>query len=688
MRKTLVAVHRWVGLAAALLLLSQGLSGAALAFRAELNRILHHDALTVAPLPSSRSLQSLLDTVREAHPDLYVERIEFPRREDEALLFRLETRGAGAARCVTVDPYRGVITRDATLSGWPLEWLFRLHQQLLAGERGERVVGITGAALLLLCAIGPFLWWPGRCNLRRGFTISFAAGSYRTVRDLHRVVGIALVLVLGTSASTGMTMAWKAELQTAAARVLPIKAKPAVKVAPRTDRALLPMDEIVAAARQRFGGAPVKNVRFPGGGHGRVVAVFLQTTATSRPRASDQIWFDGYTAAELGTYEVRSLPPGNAFFDLLVPVHTGEMLGSGGRVLFLIGALCLPGFVVTGAWQWWKRRRLQREPLARPSSAAAAPTLQVVVDHVWDETAQVRALELRAADGSALPAFTAGAHIDVHFAQELIRQYSLWGEPNERHCYRIAVLDTPQSRGGARAAHALRPGMTLRISQPRNAFELGASDPFALLIAGGIGITPILAMASELARLGKPFAVHYCARGRAAAAFAERLRWAAGEAAATLHLSDEPDPGRIDLARVLGAAPAGTHIYVCGPDRLIRAVFTAADSLGWDRDRLHFELFSASLPGEDAAPFDLVLARSRRTVHVPAGCTALDALTAAGVAPQASCRAGVCGTCVTGVLDGIPDHRDRFLSEAEHASNVLFTPCCSRARTPALVIDL
>ena len=164
MRKTLVVVHRWVGLLAGMLLLSQGLSGAALAFRAELNRILHHDALTVEPLPTARSLQSMLDTVRAAHPQLYVERIEFPRRADEALLFRLETRGSEAPRCVTVDPYRGVVTRDAPLSSWPLEWLFRLHQQLLSGDRGEAVVGITGASLLVLCLVGPFLWWPGRSN--------------------------------------------------------------------------------------------------------------------------------------------------------------------------------------------------------------------------------------------------------------------------------------------------------------------------------------------------------------------------------------------------------------------------------------------------------------------------------------------------------------------------------------------
>jgi vanillate O-demethylase ferredoxin subunit len=685
-REALVVLHRWTGLIAGVLLLGQGLTGSVVAFRDELNRLLHAEALTVSPAPVAQPVQSLLDQVRAAHPALYVERIEYPQRADEAFVFRLEAAGHKAARYVAVDQYRGEITRDAALAGWPVEWLYRLHQQLLAGKRGEIVVGVTGVALLVLCLSAPFVWWPGRRQLHRGFTVELNGGAYRSLRELHRVGGIFIVLVLLTTSVTGVAIVWKTPLQSAVDRIVPTQSKPVVQVDSRSDRTLLPVDALVTDARQRYENAQVRNVRFPGG-HGRVVTIFLATASTTRPRASDQLWYDGYNGEVLGAYEAGSVPAGNRIFDWLLPIHTGEFLGLFGRLLFFAAALALAALTITGLWQWVLRRRLQqaapprRQPLRVPAHA-----IEVTVDRAWNATPRIRAFDLSATDGRELPAFTAGAHIDVYFHDGFVRQYSLWGDPADRSRYRIAVLRAPNSRGGSRAAHALHAGMTLRIGPPRNTFMLEESAPAAVLIAGGIGVTPILSMAAQLSRSARAYTVHYAVRERREAAFAEALSEIAGDAAFAIYASDEHK--RLNIREALASSTAGAHVYVCGPERLIKGVLAAATSLGWDRQRVHFELFDA--PESDAASeaFELHLARSGRIVHVPARRTALEVLVEQGVPIAASCRTGICGTCATTVLDGVPEHRDRFLTEEERSRNALFTPCCSRARTPVLVVDL
>jgi vanillate O-demethylase ferredoxin subunit len=687
-RSALVTCHRWVGLIFAVLLFMQGLTGAAIAFRDELGRVLHHDALVVEPLDAYLPVQTLIETVRRAHPQLYVERIEYPRHRDESLVFRMETQGAANQRYIAVDPYRGTITRDAPTREWPAHWLFWLHQQLLAGHTGETIVGVMGIALLFLAISAPFIWWPGRRNLKRGFAVSVRAGKYRGLRDLHRVVGIFVVLLLLTWASTGSVIVWKGEIQAALSGSVPMVTKPAPKVAQRSDATLLPLDEVIAAARQRYGEAPIKNVRFPGG-HGRVVAVFFETPSTTRPRASDQIWLDAYTASTLGVYEAGTLPAGNVFLDWMLPIHSGEVFGLVGRVLFFLGALCFSGLAATGVWQWFERRRLRSLPVPTGGDVAnRAHLIDVVVANAWDETRAVRALELRAIDGRELPSFEAGAHVDVYLPQGIIRQYSIWSDPSDRARYCIAVLKTPDSRGGSVAVHALQAGVRVQIAPPRNTFALVEDAPASVLIAGGIGVTPMLAMASRLAKSRRPFTMHYCARRRDDAAFVPQLQALAAPGALSLHFSDEPYPGRFHARAVLAAAPAGAHIYVCGPARLIESVLAAGRELGWSEDRLHAELFKAPPVDPDARAFDLHLIRSGRVVHVSARQTALDVLVAHGMDIPSSCAQGICGTCVTKVLDGVPDHRDRYLTPAEHDSGTVFTPCCSRARTPVLVLDL
>jgi vanillate O-demethylase ferredoxin subunit len=317
------------------------------------------------------------------------------------------------------------------------------------------------------------------------------------------------------------------------------------------------------------------------------------------------------------------------------------------------------------------------------------PTLQRVRVLLRRTEAQdICGLDLAAADGGALAPFTAGAHVDVHLPGGLLRQYSLCNDPEDHARYRLAVLQEPASRGGSRAVFGLQVGDELSVSEPRNHFPLAASAVRSLLIAGGIGITPLLAMAHALHRADAPFTLHYCARSRQRAAFLDELGARFGSAA-LLHFDDGPEPQRFVVAQVLGAPRAGEHVYVCGPAGFIDHVLSAARELGWPEAQLHSERFSADAPQvqEGDQPFEVEVASNGLVVPVAVGQSIAEALLERGVEVPTSCEGGVCGTCVVRVLRGTPDHRDTYLTDAEHAEQ-LITTCCSRARSARLVLDL
>jgi vanillate O-demethylase ferredoxin subunit len=318
--------------------------------------------------------------------------------------------------------------------------------------------------------------------------------------------------------------------------------------------------------------------------------------------------------------------------------------------------------------------------------------LTVRLAHKSFETPQIARLELVAVDAAGLPPFSAGAHIDVHTPGGPLRQYSLCNDPAESHRYVIGVLRDAASRGGSVAlCDRTEVGQVLQISAPRNHFPLDESAPHSLLLAGGIGITPLLCMAERLSHIGASFELHQCVRSRGQAAFVERIAASGWAAALHLHCDDGEAGQRLHPARLFAAAPAGAHLYVCGPGGFMTAVLDAARAAGWDESRLHSEFF-APLAAPAAAPaeraFEIVLARSGRVLQVPAGHSAADVLIEAGVELEVSCEQGVCGACLTRVIDGIPEHRDMLLSKAERAANDQFTPCCSRACSPRLVVDL
>jgi vanillate O-demethylase ferredoxin subunit len=231
-------------------------------------------------------------------------------------------------------------------------------------------------------------------------------------------------------------------------------------------------------------------------------------------------------------------------------------------------------------------------------------------------------------------------------------------------------------------------GDTIRVSTPRNLFSLFPAGP-SLLMAGGIGITPLLSMARTLHREGRDFEMHYCARSASRMAFRGDIEAASFSSKVRFHLDDGDAGQKLDIEAILNNATADTHLYVCGPGGFMDHVLAAARRLGWPDDRLHREYFAAG-PVDTSADgaFEVHLARQRRRCMVPADKTVLEVLLAAGVDVPSSCEAGVCGTCLTRVLEGTPEHRDTFLTDEERRTNDHFTPCCSRSRTPVLVLDL
>jgi vanillate O-demethylase ferredoxin subunit len=315
--------------------------------------------------------------------------------------------------------------------------------------------------------------------------------------------------------------------------------------------------------------------------------------------------------------------------------------------------------------------------------------ISVKVLHKKQEALGIASFELVRPDGAALPGFSAGSHIDVQVPGGLTRQYSLCNDAAEQHRYRIAVLRDAASRGGSVGMHdALKEGDMLLISEPRNHFPLVHGQK-SILLAGGIGVTPLLCMAQRLQAIGADFTMHYGARSADRMAFRDEIAASPFAARVQLHFDDGAADQKFDAAAVLARPEAGTHIYICGPTGFIDYVTQAASRLGWPSEQVHLEYFGAApqdTTGDQA--FQVKLASSGATYEIPANQTVVQALQAKGVEILVSCEQGVCGTCITRVLEGECDHRDLYFTDEEKAKNDQFTPCCSRARSKVLVLDL
>jgi ferredoxin-NADP reductase len=322
---------------------------------------------------------------------------------------------------------------------------------------------------------------------------------------------------------------------------------------------------------------------------------------------------------------------------------------------------------------------------------------EIMPPHASDELIEVRLTAIRYAardtnifefcrtDGKPLPPYEPGAHVDLHLPSGLVRHYSLIVARPDPAVYTFAIKRDPASRGGSRYIHdEVRVGRTLKISSPRNNFPLAEDAPHTILLAGGIGITPIWCMVQRLQERGRSWQLHYACRSRADMAFYDSLQ---GLRTAQFHFDDENAGRVIDVSGIVAAANEDAHLYCCGPTPMLNAFETATSAR--PREQVHIEYFTPKQePAARKGGFIVELARSGQEFFIPEGRSILEVLLDEGVDVDYSCELGICGACEQRVISGVPEHRDSILSEEEQAENTRVMICCAGCKSERLVLDL
>jgi ferredoxin-NADP reductase len=311
------------------------------------------------------------------------------------------------------------------------------------------------------------------------------------------------------------------------------------------------------------------------------------------------------------------------------------------------------------------------------------------INGIIRETQDLSLFEFGAANGEGLKPFSAGAHVDLHLPNGLVRSYSLINSPCDGNRYVIGVKKEPNGRGGSRYIHEhLRVGDLIELSPPLNNFELREDAARSILIAGGIGVTPLACMSRRLEEIGQPWELHYAARDRRSAGLVPHL--ASYGAKVRFYFPTEfcpqPQAARIDIDDIVRTAPRDAHIYCCGPNSMLAAFKVATAE--YSAERAHVEFFSNHDGIDTNSSFDVVLARSGKALTIPAGKTILEVLLEQDIDAPYSCLEGVCSSCETRVVSGVPDHRDLILTSEERAIGDRMMVCCSRAKSRTLVLDL
>jgi len=675
-------MHRYSGLTIGFVILLMAVTGVSIVYRPELEPVLNRDLLTVPTCTDRVPLDTLVANAAASRPSATLDYVRIIAGKPEAPRIPSAMVRFTDQHFVYLNPCTGTVLGDRARYGGLLGTVEQIHRFRFM-KNGSLITG-TSAILFgsLLIVGGLVLWWPRtRSGWRHAFTLRAGAGRTVSSFHLHRVAGVCASAILLSMVLSGLPQAFDWYAHGVYAIVgSPAPAKPPKSAVPASGATRLPLETFWRTA-QTLSPAPQDALLHIPQKPRAPVDMYLIGRDAPHPNARTMLFMDAYTGNVLRFTPYAQSSPGHKLYFWMLSWHTGLVGGVFGKLLLMFGALCVPVLAYTGIRNYLRRLR-------RPASNHGRLRLRVA--RKTAEADGVCAFELVHPAAKKLPRFSAGAHIDVHLDDGLVRQYSLCNDPWERHRYQIAVLRTEPSRGGSMAMHnRIQEGDLLEIGMPVNRFALEESALRSLLLAGGIGITPILSMAERLTQCGADFEMHYCARSRLRAAFLQRLSRASFARQVTCHFSDEPAGQRIDMARVLDSQPAGTHLYVCGPGGFIRAVLSAARQRGWPEQQLHCERFASDTDTlADARAFNIQLASTGEIYRVPQDKTVTALLAEHGIKIPTSCENGVCGTCVTRVIAGDVEHRDCVLTDAQRERNAHFTPCCSRAKSDLLVLDI
>lgn len=679
-RKKLLWLHTWSGLTMGLAVVFLALTGAGFVLKPQLDDLVYHDLHVVPKCDTPLALDKLAASAKEAHPQAKLHSIEVTTEDTASVAVMFTDKDY-----VYVDPCNarvlGVQNQYGGLFG-VMDWLHRFRFFTGDLKLGRTVAAwVSTVFLVLLIGGGIALWWPrNRQALKNALKFNpRLPGSARTL-SLHKFVGLYTALVLLVITVTGLPIGFepvKDMIYSATGYVPP--EKPKSKTAQEGAKRV-PIDAVWQRTKELVPNVEWASLRYPAKPGASYEAEILER---DRPHtiAKGYLYMDAFTGETLRLdHYFADQHIGRKIYLYCIAIHAGMLGGLPYQLVLLIGSLGV-GVQAYSGFSPYLRRKFRKSVKTRLALKLVRKTV---------EADDICSFEFADAKGKMLPPFSAGSHIDVTIGDGLVRQYSLCNDPKDTHRYVIGVLRHANSRGGSLAMHdELNVGDIVDISVPKNHFPIDHSAKRFLLLAGGIGVTPILCMAERLANVDADFTMHYCARSVKRAAFLDRIKRSSFANRVSLHFSDGPAAQLLDVPTLLDSPDPDTHLYVCGPSGFMDLVIAAARENGWPDAHVHREYFSGqAYSSENDVAFDVKLASTGKVIHIAKEMTVTAALAECGIEVPTSCAQGVCGTCLTRVLNGEVDHRDRFLTAEERAKNDQFTPCCSRARSPMLVLDL
>ena len=682
--KGIRVAHRWIGLTVGLVIVMMALTGMVNLFRPQLEPVVNRELVTVDTCSERVPLDVLSANARAVHPAAELDYIRITAGEDGAERMPVTRIRFTDQEFVFLNPCTGAVVGQRERYGGVLGSIEQLHILRYREDRERSIITSICAIIFVVFLVGGgiYMWWPrGGRSVMAALKIDNRLKGQARRLNLHKTIGVyaSLILVALVSTALPLTFDWyRNGLYTLTGSALP--AKPPLSTVSVGGAPQLSMEAFWQIAQKQLPLPADTLLHFPGKKAAAPLDGFMIARGAPHENARAMLYVDAYSGKVLRftPYEASSL--GHKLYFWTISFHTGTVGGIPGKLLLLAGALSVPLMAWFGIGGYLRRR------FGNPVKAKLFP---VRVNKITAEAADIRAFEFVSVNG-VLPRFTPGAHINVKIEEGLVRQYSLCNDAQETSRYLIAVKRAPDSRGGSQTMHErVAVGDILSISAPLNHFPLQPRATHHLLVAGGIGVTPLIAMARELRSSGASFELQYFARSIEHTAFHEMLSGPEFRGKVTFHYAVEPERLHEYLHKVLWQHRAGAHMYLCGPRPFMDLVEDIAAAT-WPPESIHIEHFGAD-PMASAGPreaFDITLARSGGTYTVPADMSIAAVLAENGIANVTSCEQGVCGTCLTGLLKGTPDHRDAFLTDGERKSCDKIMVCVSRARGGGLVLDI